>query len=1186
VRIDRLDLLAYGPFQNKSLSLGPGFHLIHGPNEAGKSTTLRAVTSLLFGFPKGLEDDYLFSSADMALGGEIAGADGTLLAFVRRRRGKAALSDGEGNPLDPGGLARVTGGLAREDFERLFSLNHERLRKFAEALLAEGGVGGEGLVEAGAGIVGLRKKIAELDTLRGELFLPKARTKVINALSISHMDLRKEARRLSVSPTEYQRLEKERTRLEEAQSGIRRELASVDREIREGERLLRILPLKARYESLSEKLSLLSHVPLLPPEAFDRRIRAETDLRSANEELARLDVRLRDLALLKESAPVIEAVSRLDSEIGALGPALGAISKSLSERPRREARLAELRGQASMLMERLGWGNDPGTLSSRLPSAACQKKIAGLLEKRGALDSRRELAAETLAKGEKSLALLQEEISSLAPMPDLPPLEALAERAFRLSELAPERRRREKALAASLRNLEEEVRALRIPSGEIGELRAFPAPSEATVGEFAGRFRTLFEREEGLLREREALEKKGRDLAGRLRRLRLGGEILSPSEMMEVRKLRDRSFDLLRRRHVEGIEGSEPECRELFREAGEAPGARALYVAGLIAGADHAGDAIRDHAKEAAEIDLLRQDEEETALRKKELLLESEAVGSALASLATDWVAAWPAGFISSGASGRPDPLPEALLSWQKRREALLLQAEGRAAERLLLQEMEEAERVLREEVGALFGRTGPSKVPASARAEGVPSLEEIAARLREALESGKALKTRHERNADLLRERARAAEEAREEVGRLDRQGEIWKKEFAEAMREGGLPLTEEASGVSERLVLLQSLTGLEKEIAEFSERIRKMEEDESLFNETVRDLRERAGQKIPGEESLSVATALLDLSKRNHENAVRQASTDESIRQALTEKARLEESASRNALLLEALLREAGGKDPADLPAIEALSREKEAHRKARDVVETDLLSEGLGESLEALLSRTTGVEGDALRARVEERLEKNKELMNALESAVSAYATFAAETSQRLEGRLSVDIEQEGETILARLAESVEEYLRKTVMEAVLRRAVELYRDRTQGPLLTRGSELFSAMTGGRYRGLRADFGPKGEPVLRAERDNGTSLGTEALSDGTLDVLYLSLRLAAVMRHNSIAEPLPFLADDLLVNLDDNRARRAFRALSETAATSQVLFFTHHEHMRDLAREVLPDCRIHELEGNKQE
>ncbi len=164
---------------------------------------------------------------------------------------------------------------------------------------------------------------------------------------------------------------------------------------------------------------------------------------------------------------------------------------------------------------------------------------------------------------------------------------------------------------------------------------------------------------------------------------------------------------------------------------------------------------------------------------------------------------------------------------------------------------------------------------------------------------------------------------------------------------------------------------------------------------------------------------------------------------------------------------------------------------------------------------------------------------------------------------------------------MSSHVTEYLRLTVLETVLRRAMEIYRERTQGPLLQEGSRLFMAMTGGRYRGLQADFDDRGAPVLRAARPDGTSLDTESLSDGTLDVLYLSLRLAAVLRHNAMAEPLPFLADDLFVNLDDGRSRLAFEVLGEVASSSQVLFFTHHRHMVDLAREVLPECRIHDLQ-----
>ena len=44
MRIDRLNLIAYGPFSDKSLNLSDGasgLHLIYGDNEAGKSTSLR-----------------------------------------------------------------------------------------------------------------------------------------------------------------------------------------------------------------------------------------------------------------------------------------------------------------------------------------------------------------------------------------------------------------------------------------------------------------------------------------------------------------------------------------------------------------------------------------------------------------------------------------------------------------------------------------------------------------------------------------------------------------------------------------------------------------------------------------------------------------------------------------------------------------------------------------------------------------------------------------------------------------------------------------------------------------------------------------------------------------------------------------------------------------------------------------
>jgi len=84
---------------------------------------------------------------------------------------------------------------------------------------------------------------------------------------------------------------------------------------------------------------------------------------------------------------------------------------------------------------------------------------------------------------------------------------------------------------------------------------------------------------------------------------------------------------------------------------------------------------------------------------------------------------------------------------------------------------------------------------------------------------------------------------------------------------------------------------------------------------------------------------------------------------------------------------------------------------------------------------------------------------------------------------------------------------------------------------------------------------------------------SLELDALSDGTVDAVYLALRLAVVQEHNARHEPLPFIADDLLLNLDNSRSQAALRTLAELAKSGQVLLFTHHTHMVDLARSTVP-------------
>jgi uncharacterized protein YhaN len=73
---------------------------------------------------------------------------------------------------------------------------------------------------------------------------------------------------------------------------------------------------------------------------------------------------------------------------------------------------------------------------------------------------------------------------------------------------------------------------------------------------------------------------------------------------------------------------------------------------------------------------------------------------------------------------------------------------------------------------------------------------------------------------------------------------------------------------------------------------------------------------------------------------------------------------------------------------------------------------------------------------------------------------------------------------------------------------------------------------------------------------------------MSEGARDQLYLALRLATLERYLDHAEPLPFIVDDILVNFDDERSAATLKVLAELSRKTQVILFTHHAHLRDLA------------------
>ncbi|MBW2363737.1 MAG: AAA family ATPase, partial [Deltaproteobacteria bacterium] len=167
MRIDRLDLIAFGPFTDKSLSLSDGasgLHLIYGDNEAGKSTSLRALIAWLFGIPTRTNDNHLHSNTQLRIGGKLRLSSGKDIEFVRRKGAKGTLLEpGTDNPLDDSALLPfLPSGIDENLFTKLYGIDHDGLVAGGQELLDQSGDLGQALFSAAVGTAGLRDILSDL----------------------------------------------------------------------------------------------------------------------------------------------------------------------------------------------------------------------------------------------------------------------------------------------------------------------------------------------------------------------------------------------------------------------------------------------------------------------------------------------------------------------------------------------------------------------------------------------------------------------------------------------------------------------------------------------------------------------------------------------------------------------------------------------------------------------------------------------------------------------------------------------------------------------------------------------------------------------------------------------------------------------------------------------------------------
>lgn len=113
------------------------------------------------------------------------------------------------------------------------------------------------------------------------------------------------------------------------------------------------------------------------------------------------------------------------------------------------------------------------------------------------------------------------------------------------------------------------------------------------------------------------------------------------------------------------------------------------------------------------------------------------------------------------------------------------------------------------------------------------------------------------------------------------------------------------------------------------------------------------------------------------------------------------------------------------------------------------------------------------------------------------------------------------------------------------------------------------FLSQLTSGRYAKVSTNDALQ---VILAAPETEELIPVERLSVGTVDQVYLAMRLAVVRLLEKRGEPLPLFLDEPFSQYDEDRILNGFKLLKELAGERQIFFFTCRERELELAEKVM--------------
>ncbi len=1157
MRLKRLDLTRYGKFTDHSIDFGwhregeSDLHIVYGPNEAGKSTALAGFLDLLFGIETRSRFNFLHPYPTMRVGASLELSTGTQ-ELLRVKRPQNSLLDSSERPISEGVILGELGGIDRESYRTMFSLDDETLEAGGESILASKGDLGQLLFSASAGLANLSQHLTDLRGEADKFYKYRARGGELAELKTRLTALKDERDRIDTLASQHAQFVEtcERTgfQYEEVFASRNR----VQTRMNEIQRFLNVLPRLTELRAIRERLVPLENLPVSPlgwaeelPKLQGNEIELAIRAESLENEIAQL-------VLALDAIVVDETALKLADKAGRLVELRARYLTAEKDIPERLLQAKEAETVISGILSRIGrkGEEDPARL---VLGSSILGSLRALMEARSGIDAAWKSAENELAEARRRFGEAQAKLNTAGSgrvvqrdgETEMASFAATVA-ALRADDHAARRRLALRSRAFHLETLADRLRALKPWQGDVLRLASIAVPDHATIEQWKS----------AELDIRKEVEQRGRDVERLIaERLRLRAELDALGSTAGV------------------VSDREASNARSAREEAWASHRRTLDVAS----ADHFEAALRHddtvtntRIAHTAELARLRQINQTLAVVEAGFCHAQNLRDQAQAALhhLREKIAEGFRAIVPGLADG---PSLTQIESWLRSRTDAL---EAWSLVRNVERDLREAEA----DADAARARLAAAFVAAGIAYDVDVSFEILLADAQMAIDHEsemKALRTAVEDRRRDLEYRERGAE-------RVIADDRTWVSSWTAACSNCWLGESGSAPPLAEVREILAAIADLDPTVekkASLADRIAKMERDKAEFTAEVVTLAQELNVPLTSGAVLDLAAAIEDRVQRAKAARSGRAEKEEHLKRTQEkQRALLETIAIHDKRKAEVMAFFGAGSLAEVGIALQRIESKADLQKRA-ELATGDILNAiclptlaQAEQALDAADRFALEAELVELKARFEDQDQRSRDLYAALCKALDRIDAIGGDDAV-------ARIEERRRTILLEIEEGALRYLKLCAGIAAAEQALWVYRDLHRSSMMAHASRAFGTISRGAYKGLTTQPGKESEILVAIGAEGGSKVASE-LSKGTRFQLYLALRVAGYHEFALSRRPVPFIADDIMETFDDFRAEEAFRLFADMANVGQVIYFTHHQHICEIAGRICPGAKIHHL------